>query len=293
MTTHKPISSDQLSLKLQSLKAKYPESQFATLCQSETWELGIDEAGRGPALGPMVYGSCAWPESLQTELSSIGFFDSKQVKEEDREAFFEILKELKGFCLYFEEKILDPDFLSNQMCAKSKVNLNEISYNTAFGLIQSANDKLNLSNIYIDTVGKPEYYTSLLNQKFVDYPYLKFTVSEKADSKFPIVSAASIVAKVNRDHVVKDWTFRENLQGVNISREFGSGYPADPNTVKWMKENQDKVFGFVDFVRFSWKTIENLMEQNCVKVDYPEENPLKMGGKSWISNLELNENFDL
>jgi len=293
MSTHKPLNSDKLSTKLQSLKEKFPSSSFSSLCKKETWELGIDEAGRGPALGPMVYASCAWPESLQSELSSIGFFDSKQVKEEDREAFFEILKQLNGHCLYFEDKILDPEDISNQMLAKNKVNLNEMSYNAAFSLIQSGIEKLNISNIYIDTVGKPDYYQNILNNRFNDHPYLKFTVSEKADAKFPIVSAASIVAKVNRDHIVKNWQFRENLQGKNISKEFGSGYPADPNTVKWLQGNQDKVFGFVDFVRFSWKTIETLLEKNCVKVEFPEENPLKLGGKSWISNLEFKENFEL
>lgn len=53
--------------------------------------------------------------------------------------------------------------------------------------------------------------------------YQIFQVSKKADSLYPIVSAASIVAKVTRDHALKVWTFKEGLEMVHT--EFGSGYP--------------------------------------------------------------------
>ena len=43
----------------------------------EEWEMGIDEAGRGPAIGPMVYGCCLWPSKLSSQLAKLGFRDSK------------------------------------------------------------------------------------------------------------------------------------------------------------------------------------------------------------------------
>jgi ribonuclease H2 subunit A len=58
------------------------------------------------------------------------------------------------------------------------------------------------------------------------FPGIDITVAKKADSTYPIVSAASIVAKVTRDAILKNWTFAEpDLSGA-ISQAFGSGYPS-------------------------------------------------------------------
>lgn len=57
---------------------------------------------------------------------------------------------------------------------------------------------------------------------------VKFTVSEKADSKYKVVSAASICAKVTRDFEIENWQFIEKIE--KIDSNYGSGYPSDPNT---------------------------------------------------------------
>lgn len=73
---------------------------------------------------------------------------------------------------------------------------------------------------YLDTVGDPDKYRIKLSERF---PSIKFVVSKKADSLFPIVSGASIVAKVTRDRALKEWLVEET--GEDINRNFGSGYP--------------------------------------------------------------------
>lgn len=92
-------------------------------------------------------------------------------------------------------------------------------------------------------------------------------MSAKADSIFPVVSAASIAAKVTRDRVINEWKFQEKSENLCISNDFGSGYPSDPNTVKWLKKHFDHIFGFPDIARFSWNTIKKMFKESSkVKV---------------------------
>ena len=55
------------------------------------------------------------------------------------------------------------------------------------------------------------------------FPELKITVEKKADALYPVVSAASICAKVSRDRALKAWRFQEGIEAT--SEDFGSGYP--------------------------------------------------------------------
>lgn len=99
---------------LEQLK-KLPSYFTPEMRAKEEWEVGVDEAGRGPVLGPMVYGVCFWPISLKEKLGKIGFADSKQLSEEDRERYFEILKEInEKYCGYYV-KVLDANLISNKM----------------------------------------------------------------------------------------------------------------------------------------------------------------------------------
>lgn len=53
-----------------------------------------------------------------------------------------------------------------------------------------------------------------------------------------------------------------------IAQPLGSGYPSDPNTIKYLKNNTDPVFGYPDIVRFSWATTIKIINERCVKVNY-------------------------
>ena len=124
-----------------------------------------------------------------------------------------------------------------------------------------------VKKVYVDTVGKPEIYQKKFEEKFKMFDIV-FTVTTKADSKFPVVSAASIVAKVTRDRILENWVFQESLKTLNLSREFGSGYPGDPNTKKWLRKSIDRVFGFPTLARFSWKTSVNLLKDYIHKAKW-------------------------
>ncbi|WOL16973.1 ribonuclease H2 subunit A isoform X3 [Canna indica] len=156
--------------------------------------MGIDEAGRGPVLGPMVYGCLYCPLSYQETLTTLDFADSKTLKEEKREELFENLK--SDGSIGWEVDVIDPRELSAKMLKMTKINLNEISHNSAIGLVKRVLDMgVLLTEVYVDTVGDAEKYRIKLSEKF---PGIKFVVAKKADSLYPVVSGASIVAK----HVV-------------------------------------------------------------------------------------------
>jgi ribonuclease H2 subunit A len=65
---------------------------------------------------------------------------------------------------------------------------------------------------------------------------------------------------VIRDQCLRTWQFKE--KGVEFSREFGSGYPADPFTKQWLEGSLDKLFGYPTLIRFSWATTDNMLEDH-------------------------------
>lgn len=165
-----------------------------------------------------------------------------------------------------------------------------MAHDTTIDLIAAIVSKgVNIKEVYIDTVGPPDKYQEKLSKIF---PAIKIVVSKKADSIYPIVSAASICAKVTRDSEISNWNFIEN---VTVDRNFGSGYPSDPNTVQWLKSNCDPLFGYPRLIRFSWSTTDNMLEKNGVMVDWQLDDLKIVGeGRNGVYRSfksELVENF--
>lgn len=105
---------------------------------------------------------------------------------------------------------------------RSKYNLNAIAHDTTIEIIQQVLLKgVNLTEIFVDTVGDPAKYRLKLEEKF---PGIAIVVEKKADATYPIVSAASICAKVTRDTSMVRWQFIE--PNYKSEGAFGSGYPA-------------------------------------------------------------------
>lgn len=231
------------------------------ICKEEPCQLGIDEAGRGPVLGPMVYGIAYAPLSKKQLLVDLGCADSKSLTEEERDTIFDNICKRQSE-MGWAVDVISPNVIANSMYQRSKTSLNEISMLSAIELAKKAIESgVNVSEIYVDTVGKPEKYQARLQPIF---PGIKVVVAKKADSTYPIVSAASICAKVSRDHAIRAWQFREG----RIETNYGSGYPNDPVTKKWLSGNIDPVFGLPRIVRFSWSTAEKLLETEALEVEW-------------------------
>lgn len=181
--------------------------------------MGIDEAGRGPVLGPMVY-ACAYCKLADKHKIKQKFKvdDSKELTSEIRNSIFERMSKAKD--IWYLVDVISPHEMSQKMLSRRKYNLNLISHDSAAGLIKQGishiEDQLGgvLKEVYLDTVGPPQKYQKKLEKLFPD---LKIVVEKKADSVYPIVSAASIVAKVTRDKL---------LHSFESDQKMGTGYPS-------------------------------------------------------------------
>jgi ribonuclease H2 subunit A len=238
--------------------------------------LGIDEAGRGSVLGPMVYGCAYWNKSDADKIPK-DFNDSKQLSEKTRDALLDKILQ-NDSAIGFAVRILHASEISRNMLRnKTPYNLNAMSHNAAIDIIRKLLQAgVDIQACYIDTVGIAHHYQRRLEQEF---PGIDFTVESKADANYAVCSAASVVAKVLRDALLQNWTFSEAASSSSSNscllpgdNKFGSGYPSDPTCKAWMQNNLAAcpVFGFPDVVRFSWKPAKDALEKSekAVKVTF-------------------------
>ncbi|XP_058790747.1 ribonuclease H2 subunit A [Phymastichus coffea] len=261
------------------------QSEVPPICKDEPCHLGVDEAGRGPVLGPMVYGIAYAPVSKKEILVDMGCADSKSLTEQKRDAIFDKIC-ANGDKMGWAIDSISPNYIANCMYRRTKTSLNEISMNSAIGLIKKTIDAgVFITEIYVDTVGPPEKYQAKLK---VLFPGIKITVAKKADSTYPIVSAASICAKVSRDHALRAWQFKETQN----ETAYGSGYPNDPATKSWLASNVDPIFGFPQLVRFSWSTAEKILEEKAIFVEWedPDEEDMSVAPMKISSFFAKNPN---
>ncbi|KAJ7126988.1 ribonuclease H-like domain-containing protein [Mycena epipterygia] len=222
--------------------------------------LGVDEAGRGPVLGPLVYGVAYCPVAYKNELENLGFADSKTLTAATRSSLLDTLSSDPAN-LGWAVRVISPQAISSGMLRRPPTNLNVQSQDATVLLIQEVLKKgIELTEVYVDALGTTSTYQAYLSSRF---PGINFTVESKADDKFKIVSAASVAAKVTRDACIEGWVFEENTDGTsgNWETELGSGYPSDPRTKAWLRSSIEPVFGFPRIVRFSWSTVKVLLEK--------------------------------
>ncbi|KAF2810794.1 ribonuclease HI large subunit [Mytilinidion resinicola] len=245
--------------------------------------LGVDEAGRGPVLGPMVYGLLYLPLPLHTSLlaSTHHFDDSKVLTPQVRSALMRTLctpaTDLHASCGWAAKVMSARDIAAGMLRPAGAYNLNAQAMDATIELIKGVLAQgVNVAEIYIDTIGSPAVYQRKLERIF---PMVQITVAKKADSLYPCVSAASVCAKVTRDAALE--VCAEAVVGAGGEGGWGSGYPSDARCSGWLKRSMDPVFGWGSETRFSWGTAKELLETKSapLRVEWPvegEEDATKM-----------------
>ncbi|KAK5998030.1 Ribonuclease H2 subunit A [Cladobotryum mycophilum] len=241
--------------------------------------LGVDEAGRGPVLGPMVYGVFFLPVEKSDPLlrETHHFDDSKVLTAAVRSSLMEKLcttdSDLHETCGWATASLSARDISANMMKPLA-YNLNAQAMDATMELIKGVYARgVNIQEIYVDTVGPPTTYQAKLQRVF---PTAKITVAKKADSLYACVSAASVCAKVTRDAALEVlYDARKAADGNTEAEEgmsWGCGYPSDGRTVGWLRGNMHPVFGWGNECRFSWGTAKDMLElKGGVKVEWPAE----------------------
>jgi ribonuclease H2 subunit A len=251
----------------------------STIASDENVEcvLGIDEAGRGPVLGPMVYAAFYLPLPQERTLlaETHHFDDSKVLTPAVRSSLMQTLctpsSDLHKTCGWATSLLSARDISANMLKPTGAYNLNAQAMDATIALIQGVLDRrANVKEIYIDTIGRPETYQKKLERIF---PSMRITVAKKADSLYPCVSAASVCAKVTRDAALEVCWEAQQVGNLSMTKEgWGSGYPSDARCVTWLKREMDPVFGWGVECRFSWGTVKEMLEvkNEELRVDWPD-----------------------
>ena len=202
-------------------------------------EIGIDEAGRGPVIGSLFVAGVLNFEGLEV----LGVRDSKRLSSKRREQLAKLIVDAT------EVQVVELTAKEIDERRKSQ-SMNEITVDLFARIIEL----LHPDRVYVDAADvNPERFASNLRKKCnIRERDIEIISEFKADVNYPVVSAASIVAKVHRDRSIRELA-------TEIGAEIGSGYPADPRTIQFLnrllKEQKDNI---PDCVRQSWKTFERL-----------------------------------
>lgn len=206
----------------------------------ETLILGIDDAGRGPVIGPMVLAGVLANKEAEEYFKKLGIRDSKTLLPKKREQLLEeIRKKSKTF-----EVIIPVSEIDNK-----DLNLNQREAIAAAQIINKLNNKKDKINVVVDCPSTNiKSWKEYLEQFLIGSSNLTIICEHKADANHIVVAAASIVAKVTRDNEIE-----KLKQKLNV--DFGSGYSSDPTTRKFIYENYEK-FKDAGIFRESWGTIK-------------------------------------
>ena len=213
-----------------------------------TLVLGIDESGRGPVIGPLVICGYMIEESKTAKLRALGARDSKLLSDEQRRRHEPKLKKMAKDFAFQITTAKEIDSL------RKRKNLNKIEIEAMQRLI----NLLNPEKVIIDS---PETNTKKFAEKMrsgLDNKELKIICENYADKNYPVVSAASILAKILRDNMVEKIKKEAGF-------DFGTGYSHDEQTTGFLKKLYAEQKAFPDWVRHSWITTKVIIRDHKAK----------------------------
>lgn len=229
--------------------------------------IGIDEAGRGPIIGPLIVGAVAVDN--EDYLKKIEVKDSKRYTAASRESVFGLLE---GNVRYSVEMIsaekIDIDrknMTLNRMEIIAFAAVLHKLYQKLSSRFDDLPDMLRKAMVYVDSCDVNEerfgrdlagvlagYCGESGDEPKMENDIFRHIVSRhRADIRFPVVSAASIVAKTFRERAI------ERIRN-EIGADFGSGYPSDPRTRLYLENYFRENRTFPPYVRHSWDTINKI-----------------------------------
>ncbi|MDR0912882.1 MAG: ribonuclease HII [Methanobrevibacter sp.] len=206
--------------------------------------LGIDEAGRGPVIGPLVVAGVIIPDEKLKILERMGVRDSKRLTENRRTILSRKLKNM------FDYEIVEISAKDIDDLRSKEINLNKIERMAIVKIIDKIAIEHDFDLAIIDSLDiKPERLKYQLEFEVSDD--IEIIAEHKADDNYLQVAAASIIAKNRRDEEIKK--LKKEYRKIG---DIGSGYPSDPKTKEFLTN-----FSFdemPEIVRRSWKTVTKM-----------------------------------
>ena len=208
---------------------------------------GVDEAGRGPVMGPIVIAGVLVDDDR--ELKQIGVRDSKKLTPGRRE---QLLKEVVAVSKY-EVIVVSAEDID---LMRQSMTMNVMESKLFATVIERLGGKI----AYVDAADTDEdLFGRYISRELGGN--VKIISKHGGDDLFPVVSAASIIAKTRRDAIIED--IKKEL-----GRDIGSGYPSDKKTINFMKDWYKEHGRMPPHTRMSWKTVDNIInEMSITKLD--------------------------
>jgi ribonuclease HII len=207
---------------------------------------GVDEAGRGSLVGSLVIAGVLIKDEDLPRLVQLGVKDSKLLSPTARERLaVQIMRTIQNHCII---KLSPSDIDKVVETGRKLHRLNRLEAQAMAKVIAHLKPDI----AYVDA-------SDVLEERFKQHilellPSKIEIISEhKADRKYPVVSAASIIAKVERDREIEDLKLRYG--------DLGCGYPSDSKTIKFLQKCLETFGEYPDFVRKSWKPAKRIKEE--------------------------------